>query len=106
MKKLFVAFALFLGLGTSAVMAGNVENTTVETVTALDEFKTIDLKDLPQSVKDAIAKKYPGSTLKEASVEIKEDGTKSYRVVYTDKEGKEDSILINVKTEPEKQPGA
>ena len=51
-----------------------------------DGFKNIDLKEVPQSVKDAIAKKYPESTLKSASLSLKEEGVKAYRIVYVTKE--------------------
>ena len=52
--------------------------------------------------KDAIAKKYPESTLKSASLSLKEEGVKAYRIVYVTKEGVENSILINIKTAPAK----
>lgn len=73
------------------------------TIAVEDGFKTIDLKEVPQSIKDAIAKKAPGSTLKSASLSLKQEGVKSYRVVYVTKEGVENSILINLKTAPKKQ---
>jgi len=34
-------------------------------------------------------------TIKEASVEAKEDGTKTYKVVLTDKEGTESTVLFS-----------
>lgn len=71
-----------------------------DTIAVEDGFKTIDLKEVPQSIKDAIAKKAPGSTLKSASLSLKQEGVKSYRVVYVTKEGVENSILINLKTAP------
>ena len=102
MKKIFLSLAFLLGTGTS-IMANDAMRIDNDTVTVADNFKSIDLKELPQSVKDAIAKKYPESTLKEASLAIKkEEGIKSYRVVYVTKEGVENSILINIKTTPAK----
>ena len=53
-------------------------------------------------LKDAIAKKYPESTLKSASLSLKEEGVKAYRIIYVTKEGVENSILINIKTAPAK----
>ena len=47
-------------------------------------------------------KKYPESTLKSASLSLKEEGVKAYRIVYVTKEGVENSILINIKTAPAK----
>ena len=55
MKKLFVAVALVMGLGTSVVFAENF-HTNVDSVALINEFKPIDVKDLPQAVQDAIAK--------------------------------------------------
>ena len=86
-----------------SVMADNTMQIKNDTIAVEDGFKTIDLKEVPQSIKDAIAKKAPGSTLKSASLSQKQEGIKSYRVVYVTKEGAENSILINLKTAPKKQ---
>ncbi len=103
MKKIFLSLAFFLfGIGMS-VMADNTMQIKNDTIAVEDGFKTIDLKEVPQSIKDAIAKKAPGSTLKSASLSLKQEGVKSYRVVYVTKEGVENSILINLKTAPKKQ---
>ena len=81
MKKLFVAVALVMGLGTSVAVANTVMN-EVEVSVMVNEFTPIEVKDLPQAVQDAIAKAYPESTIKEASVEVAADGTsKHYKVV-------------------------
>ena len=66
MKKLFVAVALVMGLGTSVAFA--------------DNFMVV---------------AYAESTIKEAAVEAKEDGTKTYKVVLTDKEGTESTVLFS-----------
>ena len=84
-------------------MADNTMQIKNDTIAVEDGFKTIDLKEVPQSIKDAIAKKAPSSTLKSASLSLKQEGVKSYRVVYVTKEGVENSILINLKTAPKKQ---
>ena len=97
MKKIFLSLAFLFGIGMS-VMADNTMQIKNDTIAVEDGFKTIDLKEVPQSIKDAIAKKAPGSTLKSASLSLK-----SYRVVYVTKEGVENSILINLKTAPKKQ---
>lgn len=81
MKKIFLSLAFLFGIGMS-VMADNTMQIKNDTIAVEDGFKTIDLKEVPQSIKDAIAKKAPGSTLKSASLSQKQEGIKSYRVVY------------------------
>ena len=97
MKKIFLSLAFLFGMADNTMQIKN------DTIAVEDGFKTIDLKEVPQSIKDAIAKKAPGSTLKSASLSLKQEGVKSYRVVYVTKEGVENSILINLKTAPKKQ---
>ena len=67
MKKLFVAAALVMGLGTSATFADNFMVDSV-TVTMINDFTPI---------------------------EVKEDGTKTYKVVLTDEEGTESTVLFS-----------
>ena len=86
MKKSFVAVALVMGLGTSAAFADNFMVDSV-TVTMINDFTPIEVKDLPAAVQEAITKNYAESTIKEAAVEANEDGTKTYKVVLTDEEG-------------------
>ena len=95
MKKLFVAAALVMGLGTSATFADNFMVVASETVTMTNDFTPIEVKDLPAAVQEAITKNYAESTIKEAAVEAKEDGTKTYKVVLTDKEGTESTVLFS-----------
>lgn len=66
-----------------------------ETVTVTDEFTPIEVKDLPAAIQEAITKNYAESTIKEAAVETKEDGSKTYKVVLTDKEGTESTVFFN-----------
>lgn len=49
MKKLFLAVALVMGLGTSVAFANNMVS-DVEIATMINEFKPIDVKELPQAV--------------------------------------------------------
>ena len=86
MKKIFLSLVFLFGVGTF-VMADDTMKVKNDTVAVEDGFKNIDLKEVPQSVKDAIAKKYPESTLKSASLSLKEEGVKAYRIVYVTKEG-------------------
>ncbi len=95
MKKLFVAVALVMGLGTSVAFADNFMVVTSETITMTNDFTPIEVKDLPAAVQEAITKNYAESTIKEAAVEVKEDGTKTYKVVLTDKEGTESTVLFS-----------
>jgi len=90
MKKFFVAVALVMGLGTTVAFAENLTS-GVETVMAV--------KDLPAAVTEAIAKNFAESTVKEAAVEAAEDGSKTYQVVLTDKEGTESTVFFNEKGE-------
>lgn len=94
MKKLFVAAALVMGLGTSAAFADNFMVDSV-TVTMINDFTPIEVKDLPAAVTEAIAKNFAESTVKEAA----EDGSKTYQVVLTDKEGTESTVFFNEKGE-------
>ena len=81
MKKIFVAVALVMGLGTTVAFAENLTS-GVETVMAVNDFTPIEVKDL-----------------KEAAVEAAEDGSKTYQVVLTDKEGAESTVFFNEKGE-------
>ena len=98
MKKSFVAVALVMGLGTSATFADNFMVDSV-TVTMINDFTPIEVKDLPAAVTEAIAKNFAESTVKEAAVEAAEDGSKTYQVVLTDKEGAESTVFFNEKGE-------
>lgn len=95
MKKLIYAVALVMGLGTSVAFAENSMAVMSETVTTIHEFTPIEVKDLPAAVQEALSKDYAESTVKEAAVEEKEDGTKTYKVVLTDKEGTESTVLFS-----------
>ena len=66
-----------------------------ETLTMTNDFTPIEVKDLPAAVQEAITKNYAESTIKEAAVEANEDGTKTYKVVLTDKEGTESTVLFS-----------
>ena len=101
MKKLFLAVALVMGLGTSVAFANNMVS-DVEIATMINEFKPIDVKELPQAVQDAIKENYSEATIKEAAVEVAEDGTKTYKVTLVDASGTENPVLFNEKGEGQK----
>ena len=94
MKKKIVAIALVMGLGTTVAFAGNLTS-GVETVMAVNDFTPIEVKDLPAAITEAIAKNFAESIVKEAA----EDGSKTYQVVLTDKEGTENTVFFNEKGE-------
>lgn len=101
MKKLVLAAALFMAVGTTSVFASNVvmNEGSVESVMAINEYKAIDIKELPQAVQDTIKKDYAKSTVKEAAVETTEDGVKTYKVTLVDEAGTESAVLFNEKGE-------
>ncbi len=105
MKKVLVAVAIVLGLGSSVAFAQEVSNsTTVEAQAQVlqDEYTAIEVKDLPEAVTEAIAKSHEGATIKEAYVAEKE-GTKLYKVVLTVGEDKEETVILNEKGEEVKE---
>ena len=87
-----------MGLGTTVAFAGNLTS-GVETVMAVNDFTPIEVKDLPAAITEAIAKNFAESTFMEAAVEAAEDGSKTYQVVLTDKEGAESTVFFNEKGE-------
>ena len=101
MKKLFLAVALVIGLGTSVAFANNMVS-DVEIAMMINEFKPIDVKELPQAVQDAIKENYSEATIKEAAVEGAEDGTKTYKGTLVDASGTENPVLFNEKGEVQK----
>lgn len=102
MKKVLFAAALFMGLGGSAAFAGNMMS-DVEIMAMVNEYKPLEVKDLPQAVQDAIKKEFADQTIKSAAVETKEDGTKTYKVTLTDAQGKDTEVLFNEKGEKQNE---
>ena len=105
MKKVLVAVALVMGLGSSVALAQEVINTTsveMQAQVPQDEFTKIDVKELPEAVAQAVAKNYEGATIKEAYVAEKESG-KVYKVILTTKDSQEVTVLMNEKGEEVKE---
>ena len=105
MKKVLVALAMIVGMGTSFVFAQEpVETPAVEQAQQdpKDEFTKVEVKDLPQAVVDVLGTNYPGATIKEAFVAEKESG-KIYKVTLVitkeDQSTEETTILLNEKGE-------
>ena len=78
MKKVLFAVALVMGLGSSVAFAGNMVS-DVEIVVMVNDYKPIEVKDLPQ--------------------EESEEGTKTYKVTFTDAEGTDSEVFFNEKGE-------
>jgi hypothetical protein len=95
MKKVLFAVALVMGLGSSVAFAGNMVS-DVEIVVMVNDYK---VKDLPQAVQDTIKKDFADLTIKEAAVEESEEGTKTYKVTFTDAEGTDSEVFFNEKGE-------
>ena len=105
MKKVLVALAMIMGLGTSVAFAHVLESTTAVEQTQQDpqeEFTKIDVKDIPQEVMETLGKEYEGATIKEAFVAERETG-KVYKVILTvtleDQSTQEVTVLVNEKGE-------
>ena len=86
MKKVLFAVALVMGLGSSVAFAGNMVS-DVEIVVMVNDYKPIEVKD------------FADLTIKEAAVEESEEGTKTYKVTFTDAEGTDSEVFFNEKGE-------
>ena len=91
MKKVLFAVALVMGLGSSVAFAGNMVS-DVEIVVMVNDYKPIE-------VQDTIKKDFADLTIKEAAVEESEEGTKTYKVTFTDAEGTDSEVFFNEKGE-------
>lgn len=99
MKKSLIATVLFAAVGFNASYAASEDPIQTETTTvAEDQFKAIEVEQLPQAIKDAVTKNYEGKTIKSAAVKDAE-GTKTYKVTLLDAEEKTEDILFNEKGE-------
>ena len=107
MKKVLVAVAMVMGLGTSVAFAStSVGSTAVTQIeqTSQDEFKSIGVNELPSGVIDALSKCFDGGTIKEAFVAEKAFG-KVFKVVAIPKDGQETAVYFNEKGEPVTEAG-
>lgn len=97
MKKVLVAVAFLMGLGSFSAFAVESVN-TVTVVCQEAKFAKVEIKDLPEAVTQAIEKASPGATIKEAFVSEKTEG-KQYKVIFTSSDGKESTSVYNEKGE-------
>ena len=95
MKKLFVAVALVMGVGTTVAFAADNQTTTASVAVAVNDFVPVEVDDLPQAVKDTLAKDYADYMVKEAAVETNEDGTQTYKVTLTAQDDTEQTVLLS-----------
>ena len=95
MKKILIAAALFAAFGLEGAYANNAMiSQTQISVPAEDGFKAIEADQLPQAVKDTIAKNYEGQTIKAAYVK-EECEAKTYKVTLAAADGKTSDVLFN-----------
>ena len=107
MKKVLVAVAMIMGLGTSVAFAStSVGSTAVPQIgqTSQDEFKSMDVNELPSEIMNALSKCFNGGTVKEAFVAEKASG-KIFKVVATPKDGQETTVYFNEKGESVSETG-
>ena len=95
MKKLFVAVALVMGVGTTVAFAADNQTTAASVAVAVNDFVPVEVNDLPQAVKDTLAKDYADYMVKEAAVEANEDGTQTYKVTLTAQDDTEQTVLLS-----------
>ncbi|GEM_PF-369484 len=91
MKNFILALAVLLGLGAYWSSAtAQVQNDTVNTQkeSVVKEFEPIEMANLPEAIKQAVAKDFEGRMVKEAFTGTIE-GIKVYKLILS-KEGEED----------------
>ena len=96
-KTLLVVAIATMSLGTTSVLAQDVNNTQAPA----DEFVKMNAQELPEAVQLALGKEYSGGTIKEAYTATKGE-EKLYKVVLISKEGEEITVILNEKGEIKK----
>lgn len=94
MKKVFLTAAVLLG-GLSTFASSTIVNAPEEgiVIAVQEEYKEINVEDLPQAVKDALATDYESATLDKAYVSDKQEYKLDITIeetsssVYIDKDG-------------------
>lgn len=97
MKKLIFTAAMLLGVGALPAFAEDIQTTQTPTEVAVadtDEFITIDAKELPQAIQDAIAKEYADLAINEAAVS-KKDGVNTFRVILAGDGDTTTTVIFN-----------
>lgn len=94
MKKIFVAIALIASLGTSVSFAATETANAVSIELSATDYTPIEVKDLPQTIQETLAKNLSEYTVKSAAYQQDEDGVKTYLVTLVDAEGSEANVLF------------
>ena len=84
-----------MGVGTTVAFAADNQTTTASVAVAVNDFVPVEVDDLPQAVKDTLAKDYADYMVKEAAVEANEDGTQTYKVTLTAQDDTEQTVLLS-----------
>ena len=84
-----------MGVGTTVAFAADNQTTTASVAVAVNDFVPVEVADLPQAVKDTLAKDYADYMVKEAAVEANEDGTQTYKVTLTAQDDTEQTVLLS-----------
>ena len=99
MKKMFFTAVMVMGLGTSVAFAYRIylsEAFQVDVVQRADEFKVIELRNLPKAIRNTLAKFYADLRVKAAAVSHdKENGSAIYKITFVDDAGIEFSELFH-----------
>lgn len=101
MKKVMFTAIVILAMGTVVATSATEKDSMYGQISVETDYQTIEIKDLPQAVQDAIATKYAEIKIKEAAVK-KVEGMKTYKVTLLDKEGIETVAVFDENGEGQK----
>lgn len=100
MKKILVAIAMVIGLGNGIMIAATPAfsiNETSNTVVA-DGYSKIEIKDIPESVMQAVEKENPGCYFFEAYIGTL-GGQTVYKIELIDNAGESFVVVVNERGE-------
>ncbi len=97
-----MVIVLVMAMGICSTLSyAQVINSEITAVVADQEYKKIDVKDLPGDVSSSIEKNYPDSVMKEAYICEKEDGNLYKVIVTVTEEEVEKDITVILKADGE-----
>ena len=95
MKKVLVALAMILGVGSSVAFAQEANDSTVAVAQVpQDDFVKLNPAELPQAVMQTLTKEHPETLVKEAYVKGK-DEAKVYKVIIAAQDGTETTLVFS-----------
>lgn len=101
MKKVLVAIAMVIGLGNGIMIAAtpalSINKTSSNTVVA-DGYSKIEIKDIPESVMQAVEKENPGCYFFEAYIGTL-GGQTVYKIELIDNAGESFVVVVNERGE-------